>query len=102
RNAAFVLQPAPEKEDLLRAADREGGNEQRPASLEGGEDGLLQLLGRRFLGMRPVAVGGLEQQRIGFGRVVGIGEQRALLAAQVAGEEDALAIGANVKECGAE
>ena len=102
RNPPFVLQPAPEEEDLLRAADGECGDEERSAALHGVEDRGLELLAGRLGRMRAVAVSAFQQHRVRLDGIVGIGEERGPVAAQVAGEQEPPAVGPDVEECAAE
>ncbi len=80
-------------EELLRAADRERGDHQHPAALHRVLHGPLQLLGGVLLAVGAVAVGALGHQRGGQLDRLGVLEDRRVVAAEVAGEDDPLAGG---------
>ena len=93
-----MLQLAPEEEQLLGPAHREGRHEQRSAA----GDRLVHLARQRIpsglLRMAAVPVGALEEQGIRRGRRVGIGEERRAVSAQVPGEEDPLPVREHLQE----
>ena len=98
RDARLVLELAPEEEQLLRAADRECRDEQRPAARDGGLHLALELLLGGLWRMAAIAVGAFEQEHVGGSRPGGIGEQRRAVTPQVAGEDDAGAPGGHLQE----
>ena len=79
-----MLQPSPEEEDLLRAPDGEGGDEERAPPPHRLVDRLGQLVRRGRGRVRTVAVCGLENQGVRLDRIVGIGQQRRPVSTQVA------------------
>ena len=74
------------QEHDLRAVDREGRDHHGAAALRGADDRVGEPLGEVGVGVAGVAVGRLHHERVGGRWWLGRGEQRVLLASEVAAE----------------
>ena len=80
---------AQREEHLLRPADREGGDDERPARADRALDlGRERLLGRA-VGVPLPAVRALDDERVGGAAGLGVGQDRHAVPAEIAAEEEA-------------
>ena len=91
RDAARLLQIAQVIQNLLRPADGERRDEHHPALAVGGVHRVGERVHGRHVAVGAVPVGALHHQRGGAGHALGVPEDGGVVAAQVAGEDDALA-----------
>ncbi len=91
-DAARLLQPGQVEHQLLRAPDRERGDDDRPAPFHGSGDDALELRGNGLRIVTPVPVGGLHNHLVGLPERRRIREDRGSEAAQIAGEDQPPAV----------
>lgn len=79
-----------EEDDLLGAADGEGGDDDAAAAGGGAVDGVAEFIEDDFVVLvEASAVGGFEDEVVGFGGGFGVADDGEVGAADVAGEEEA-------------
>ncbi len=88
REPSRLHELAEHERDLLSAPDREGGNQHHAAALEGGAEGLGDLIGERRLLVHPIAIGRFHDQDVAVGKIMRIAMQRHVIPTHVAAEHD--------------
>ena len=88
RQSALLPQLTEMVEERLRAPDREGRNDDRPAAPDRSSDNVFEYTFRIGLSMMPIAVCGLGDDVIGLGNRHGIDHRRAAVASDVTREDN--------------
>ena len=89
-NAAGVFEFSDAPDQFLSAANREGRDDERAAALDRCVDDASQFLASIQTGVRAVAVGGFDQQHVGFSDEFGIAKHRSSPTAEVSGKDQML------------